>query len=100
MAKRVQAVCEHITEQYDGAVAGLRSNVSTADALMERLLAVPGFGEYKARIYLGALAKHFGVQPRGYTKHLPSWPSIVDVASLDDLDNLKARKKAWKESQS
>ena len=100
MAKRVQAVCEHISDEYDGAVAGLWTNVSTADTLMERLLAIPGFGEYKARIYLGVLAKRFGIKPKGYTKYLPTWPSIVDVTSLEDLGNLKARKKAWKESQS
>lgn len=100
MAKRVQAVCEHISDEYDGSVAGLWADASTADALMARLLAVPGFGEYKARIYLGVLAKRFGIKPKGYTKHLPSWPSIVDVTSLEDLGNLKARKKAWKESHS
>jgi uncharacterized HhH-GPD family protein len=100
MAKRVQAVCDHIATNYDGEVSGLWTGVKTADALMERLLGLPGFGEYKARIYLGVLAKRFGVKPKGYTKHLPTWPSIVDVASLDDLDSLKARKKAWKDSKS
>lgn len=99
MAKRVQAVCTHISDTYDGAVAGLWDGVSNADRLLERMLAIPGFGEYKARIYMGVLAKRFGIKPRGYTKHLPTWPSIVDVKSLDDLGELKARKKAWKESQ-
>ena len=100
MAKRVQAVCEHLVSEYDGSVEGLWTNVKSADQLMERLLAIPGFGEYKARIYLGLLAKRFEVKPRGYTKYLPTWPSIVDVQSPDDLADLKARKKAWKESQS
>jgi uncharacterized HhH-GPD family protein len=100
MAKRVHAVCGHIADEYGGSVAGLWKGVSDADELMARLLAIPGFGEYKARIYLGVLAKRFDVKPRGYTKHLPTWPSIVDVESLDDLSELKARKKAWKESQS
>ncbi len=99
MAKRVQAVCEHLVTVYDGSVSGLWVNVKSADELMERMLAIPGFGEYKARIYLGLLAKRFDVRPRGYTKYLPTWPSIVDVESLDDLAELKARKKAWKESQ-
>ena len=99
MAKRVQAVCEHISETYDGSVAGVWDGVSDADDLMARLLAIPGFGEYKARIYLGVLAKRFGVTPSGYEEHLPTWPSIVDVESLEDLHDLKARKKAWKESQ-
>jgi hypothetical protein len=30
---------------------------------------------------------------------LPTWPSIVDVASADDLAQLRVRKKAWKEAQ-
>jgi uncharacterized HhH-GPD family protein len=99
MAKRVQAVCDHIAEGYDGSVAKLWSGVTTADELMKRLLAVPGFGEYKARIYIGVLAERFGVRPDGYEQYLPTWPSIVDVASLDDLAELKSRKKAWKESK-
>lgn len=100
MAKRVQAVCDHIAESYDGSVTQLWADVTSADELMKRLLAVPGFGEYKARIYVGVLAERFGVKPDGYEQHLPTWPSIVDVASLDDLAALKARKKAWKESKS
>ena len=99
MAKRVQAVCAYISETYDGSVEGLWDGVASADRLLERMLEIPGFGEYKARIYLGVLAKRFGVRPRGYTKHLPSWPSIVDVSSPEDLGELKARKKAWKDSQ-
>ena len=99
MAKRVQAVCAHVSEEYDGSVPAIYEGVGNAEALMDRLLAMPGFGEYKARIYLGVLAKRFGVKPRGYTKYLPTWPSIVDIASLDDLGELKERKKAWKESK-
>ena len=99
MAKRVQKVCDHIVQEYDGSVTALWDGVSDADALMERLLSIPGFGEYKARIYVGVLARRFGVQPTGYADHLPTWPSIVDVESLEDLADLKARKKAWKESQ-
>jgi uncharacterized HhH-GPD family protein len=99
MAKRVQAVCAHVSDTYDGAVQGIWEGVSNADRLLERMLAIPGFGEYKARIYMGVLAKRFDVKPRGYTKHLPTWPSIVDVETLDDLGELKARKKAWKEAQ-
>ena len=99
MAKRVQAVCEHLVAEYDGSVSALWANVESADELMERLLAIPGFGEYKARIYLGLLARRFQIQPAGWEDYLPTWPSIVDVTSPEDLAELKARKKAWKESQ-
>ena len=100
MAKRVQGVCIFISDEYDGSVPNLWAGVTTADQLMDRIQHIPGFGEYKARIYLGLLAKRFGIKPKGYTKYLPSWPSIVDVTSPDDLADLKMRKKAWKESQS
>lgn len=99
MAKRVQGVCEHLTTIYGGTVPALWDGVATGDELMERLLAIPGFGEYKARIYLGVLAERFGITPDGWEHHAPTWPSIADVGSLDDLTDLKARKKAWKESQ-
>ena len=99
MAKRVQGVCTHVAEEYSGSVKAIWEDIDDADELMARLLAMPGFGEYKARIYLGLLAQRFGIRPAGYEAHLPTWPSVVDRASLDDLAELKARKKAWKESQ-
>lgn len=99
MAKRVQGVCEHVSENYGGSVPAIWEGVTDAEELMGRLLAVPGFGEYKARIYIGLLAQRFGVRPDGFEKYLPTWPSVVDIGSLDDLAELKIRKKAWKESQ-
>jgi len=99
MAKRVQAVCAHVAEEYGGSVTGIWDGVGDANELMTRLLAMPGFGEYKARIYLGLLTERFDIELAGHQEHLPTWPSIVDVTSLDDLDDLKARKKAWKETQ-
>jgi uncharacterized HhH-GPD family protein len=100
MSKRVQSVCEHVTETYDGSVPLIWDGVEDADELMHRMLAIPGFGEYKARIYIGVLAQRFGIRPNGWENHLPTWPSIVDVANASDLAELKVRKKAWKESQS
>jgi uncharacterized HhH-GPD family protein len=100
MSKRVQSVCEHVAETYDGSVPRIWEGIDDADDLMKRMLAIPGFGEYKARIYIGVLAQRFGIRPEGWESHLPTWPSIVDVADANDLAELKLRKKAWKESQS
>jgi len=99
MAGRVQGVCDHIATEYGGDVPAIWTGVADADDLMDRLLAIPGFGEYKARIYLGVLARRFGIRPNGYEDHLPTWPSIVDVATADDLAALKDRKRAWKAAQ-
>lgn len=99
MAKRVHGVCEHLADNYGGSVPAVWEGVADGDELLERLLGIPGFGEYKARIYIGVLGERFGVRPDGWQEHTPTWPSIADVASLDDLAELKARKKAWKETQ-
>ncbi|MCH7667695.1 MAG: Fe-S cluster assembly protein HesB [Acidobacteria bacterium] len=96
MAKRVQSVATFIVEEYNGVTADIWTGVANADRLMKRLVAIPGFGEYKARLTIGTLAKHYGVKPRGYTKYLPDWPSIVDITRPEDLAELKVRKKLWK----
>lgn len=96
MAKRVQAVSQFLVDEYDGDASAVWDGVRTADELFERLTAIPGFGEYKARLTIGVLAKHYGVKPKGYTKYLPDWPSIVDIKKPEDLAELKIRKKAWK----
>jgi uncharacterized HhH-GPD family protein len=96
MAKRTQAVANYIMDEYGGDTTGIWEGVGSADRLVSRLEAIPGFGEYKARLTVGVLAKHYGIKPRGYTKHLPDWPSIVDIKNPEDLAELKVRKKAWK----
>jgi uncharacterized HhH-GPD family protein len=100
MAKRVQAVSQYLVDEYGGDASAIWDGVSTADALLDRLVAIPGFGEYKARLTIGVLAKHYGVKPKGFTKYLPDWPSIVDIKTPEDLADLKVRKKAWKAAKS
>ncbi len=99
MAKRVQAISAFVADEYDGDAAAIWSNVADADELMARLTALPGFGDYKARIYLGVLAQRFDVRPSGWEQYLPDWPNISEIGSPEDREDLKARKKAWKASQ-
>lgn len=99
MAKRVQAVSQYLVDEYEGDAAGVWRGVTNAEDLEARFEAIPGFGEYKARLAIGVLATHFGVKPRGYTKYMPDWPSIVDIVEPEDLAELKARKKAWKQAR-
>ena len=60
---------------------------------------MPGFGEYKAKVYMAVLARNFGVTPNGWEKFLPSWPNVSEIESATDRENLKLRKKAWKATQ-
>ena len=99
MAKRVQSVAQFIETEYDGDTTGIWLDVDDAADLMKRLKAMPGFGEYKARIYLAVLAQRFGVQPSGWETYLPDWPNISEIKTPDDRSDLKARKKQWKASQ-
>ncbi len=100
MSKRVQAVSSHITEVYNGDTTGLWADVPDANTLMTRLKAMPGFGDYKARVYLAVLARHFDVRPEGFERHMPDWPNISEIEQPEDRADLKRRKKAWKASRS
>jgi uncharacterized HhH-GPD family protein len=99
MAKRVQAVAQFLETEYDGDTSAIWLDVDDATALMRRLKAMPGFGEYKARIYLAVLARRFAVQPSGWEAYLPDWPNISEIETPDDRADLKRRKKEWKVSQ-
>lgn len=99
MAKRVQAAAAFVASEYDGDTSAIWADIEDADELMRRLKAMPGFGEYKARIYLAVLAQRFGVRPAGWERYVPDWPNISEIESPEDRSDLKERKKAWKASQ-
>lgn len=99
MSKRVQAVAAYVATEYDGDTAAIWTDVNDAETLVRRLKALPGFGDYKARIYLAVLAQRFGVRPDGWEGYMPDWPNISEIDSPDDRADLKERKKAWKAAQ-
>jgi hypothetical protein len=67
--------------------------------LHKRLKALPGFGDAKARIFVGLLGKRLGIRPEGWEEKAADWPSIADVASFDDVAVLREKKRAMKESK-
>jgi uncharacterized HhH-GPD family protein len=99
MAKRVQAVSGALDAEYGGDPTLLWADVTDAEELNRRLQELPGFGEYKARVYMAVLAANFGVTPDGYESLLPTWPNVSEIESAADREDLKLRKKQWKESQ-
>jgi len=99
MAKRVQAIAQYVDDEYDGDTTNIWRDVDDASGLVTRLKAMPGFGEYKARIYLAVLGRRFAVQPDGWEVYLPDWPNISEIETPEDRADLKARKKAWKATQ-
>lgn len=99
MAKRIHALCAYVAESLDGDVTKVWTQADDAKSLVKRLTKMPGFGEYKARVFIGVLGRRLGVQPAGWEEYAPDWPSIADIETRDDVAELKERKAAWKAGQ-
>ena len=65
MGKRVQALAQAIVDDYGGDAEAVWRDVETGDELHRRLLALPGYGEEKTRIFIAVLAKRFGREAEG-----------------------------------
>ncbi|MDT8909610.1 HhH-GPD-type base excision DNA repair protein [Amycolatopsis sp. PS_44_ISF1] len=105
MGRRVQALCQFVVEHYDGdAEAIWTSGRPKPDGpeVLERLKALPGYGEQKAKIFLALLGKQYGVQPKGWRAAAGSYGdrgsrrSIADVVDAKTLGEVRAFKKAAK----
>ena len=64
--------------------------------LEQRLLALPGIGEMKARTMVGVLAKRLGVRPTGWEEFAPQHECLGDVDSPQALADYQAAKRAHK----
>jgi uncharacterized HhH-GPD family protein len=96
MAKRTQALCAHLVEHYGGRADAVWNGAPTGDELLARVLALPGFGEAKARIFVGLLGKRLGVRPPGWEVVAADWPSIADVDTFERVLEIREKKKAMK----
>ncbi len=102
MAGRVQQICQVLVERYDGEVAGLWRDVSDAQELLERLIALPGYAMQKAQIFVALLGKQRGVQPPGWREVAGSYGeegvyrSVADVTDADSLVKVREHKQQMK----
>ncbi len=103
MAGRVQALCAAVVEHWDGDA----SEIWTRDApdgptVLGRLLALPGFGEQKAKIFLALLGKQRGLTAPGWREAAGhygdegSYRSVADIVDEDSLRRVRENKKAAK----
>ena len=99
MAKRAQALCQVLIDDYDGKAENLWETADTGAELLKRLKFLPGFGDGKSRIFVGLLGKRLGVRPEGWEEKAADWPSIADVATFDDVSVLREQKRAMKEAK-
>ncbi len=101
MGKRAHALCQVLVDDYDGDAAKVWKGAKSGDELLERLKALPGFGEEKSKIFLALLAKQMGVQPKGWEAAAKPFSdttkrSVADIDSVEALAEVRAWKKAQK----
>jgi uncharacterized HhH-GPD family protein len=102
MAGRVQQMCRHITEEYDGEPARVWSDATDGADLLRRVKALPGFGEQKARIFVALLGKQYGVSAAGWQQaagefgEAGSRRSVADITDRESLEQVRAYKKQMK----
>lgn len=98
MATRVQQLCRHLVERYDGDPAALWTGVRDGVELRRRVEALPGFGKQKAQIFVALLGKQLGVRPRGWAAAAGEFgepgtrKSVADITGPDSLAEVRAYK--------
>jgi uncharacterized HhH-GPD family protein len=94
MAKRVNALAEHLVEHYDGDAARVWEDATTPEELEANVRALPGFGDVKSYGLFGILAKRYGLEIA--EPLLPDHPTLGDVDSPEALQEYQAFKRAEK----
>jgi uncharacterized HhH-GPD family protein len=103
MAKRVQALCQGLVEEYGGDAAGVWTAGDPSGAeVLKRLKALPGFGDIKAKIFLALLGKQRGLAAKGWQKAAGDFAkkgthlSVADITDEASLLEVRAYKKQMK----
>ena len=85
MARRVQGLCAIVARDHGNDASRIWSDGADAATVEQRLVALPGIAQFKARSIIGILVKRLGVTIPGWEDHIPTEPSMVDVVSPETL---------------
>ena len=102
MAGRIQALARVVVQDYDGRAAEVWEHAGSTPDLLDRLQALPGFGEQKARIFAALLGKQLGVRGDGWRETIGpyaaegSFRSVADVVDQESLQKVRDFKKQAK----
>jgi uncharacterized HhH-GPD family protein len=97
-AKRVQELCRIVADDYHGRAQDMWEQATTGEDLYRRVRALPGFGDQKARIFVGLLGKQLGVRPPGWREAAGrfgapgTFLSVADIVDADSLSRVRAYK--------
>jgi uncharacterized HhH-GPD family protein len=101
-AKRVQDLARIVVDEYGGDAAAVWNGAKNGQELFDRVHALPGFGEQKARIFVGLLGKQLGVRPDGWQKAAGkfgedgTYLSVADIVDSASLVRVRSYKKQLK----
>jgi uncharacterized HhH-GPD family protein len=103
MAGRVQALAETVEHEWGGdATAIWTQGNPDGKEVLDRLKALPGFGEQKAKIFLALLGKQCGLQAAGWREAAGNYGqaevflSVADIVDPESLRKVRASKQAAK----
>lgn len=101
MAKRVHALATQLLDEYEGTASTLWETAASGGELRRRLVALPGYGDQKSRIFVALLGKQCGVTPDGWREAagdygLDGFRSIADVTGPETLAKVRESKQARK----
>lgn len=101
MARRILNLAQAVVRDYGGDCSQVWSDPD-AQVVLERLLALPGYGPAKAKIFLALLGKQRGVQPNGWREASSPYGaegstlSVADVVDKESLEAVRATKRKMK----
>ena len=102
MAGRVQQLAAVVRDQYAGRAETIWTEAKDARDLLDRLRALPGFGDQKARIFAALVAKQLDLRPAGWQEAIGhyaedgSYRSVADVVDASSLAKVREFKQAAK----
>lgn len=102
MAARIQALCRHLVEHYGGRAEAVWQDAADGGDLQRRLVALPGFGAQKGKVFAALLGKQLAVQPPGWREAAAPYSSdgefrsVADVTDTASVDKVRAYKQAQK----
>jgi uncharacterized HhH-GPD family protein len=101
MGKRTYALAQTVAEDYDGDAAAIWTGAENGQDLYDRLRALPGYGDEKAKIFMAILAKRLGIKPKGWEESAAPFSdgtprSVADIDSREAFDRVRAFKKDMK----
>lgn len=105
MAKRVQALCRAVVEDYAGRAEAIWTRGEPDGAqVLRRLKGLPGFGAQKAQVFLALLGKQYGLQAPGWREAAGVYGeegarrSVADVTDAVTLGEVREAKRRAKPS--